>query len=78
VAKERFEVWQQRKKDLTEKRQTGGATAFDLSTVQLELLRAESDMVHRVIAWRIAQAKLKQAQGMLAAECGYGLPGDCR
>ena len=58
---------------LTQRRDADGVTAFDLSAAQLELLRAESDMLHRVIAWKIAEAKLKQAQGLLAAECGYGV-----
>jgi hypothetical protein len=71
VAKERWEVWQKRVAGLQERRQTDNVTAFDLSAAQLELLHAESDTVHRVIAWKIAQAKLKQAQGLLAAECGY-------
>jgi outer membrane protein TolC len=71
VAKERSAVWQERVAGLRERRQTDGVTAFDLSAAELELLRCESDAVHRVIAWKIAQAKLKQAQGLLAAECGY-------
>ncbi len=78
VAKERWDVWRQRVAELKEKRETDGVTAFDLSIAQLELLRAEGDVVHRVIAWKIAQAKLKQAQGLLAAECGYRLPDGCR
>jgi hypothetical protein len=78
VAKQRWEVWRQRLAELQEKRQTtNGVTAFDISAAQLELLRAESDLVHRVIAWKIAQAKLRQSQGLLAAECGYGLPTCC-
>jgi outer membrane protein TolC len=76
VAKERGQVWQQRMADLKDRRQTDGVTAFDLNAAQLELLRAEGDTLHRVIAWKIAQAKLKQAQGLLAAECGYSVP-DC-
>jgi outer membrane protein TolC len=72
VAKERWEVWRQRMDDLKQRRQSDGVTAFDLNAAQLELLRAESDTVHRVIAWKIAQAKLKQAQGLLAVECGLG------
>jgi outer membrane protein TolC len=78
VAKERLEVWKQRVADLTEKRQADGVTAFDISAAQLETIRAESDLVHRVLAWKIAQAKLKQAQGLLAPECGYCLPDCCR
>ena len=78
MAKQRWEVWQQRVAGLQEKREADGVTAFDLSAARLELLRAESDTVHRVLAWKIAQAKLKQAQGLLAAECGYRLPECCQ
>ncbi len=74
VSKERWELWRQRLAGLQQKRQTDGVTAFDLTAAQLELLRAESDVVHRVVAWRIAQVRLKRAQGLLAAECGSGLP----
>jgi outer membrane protein TolC len=78
VAKERLEIWRQRVADLEQKRETDGVTAFDVSAARLELLRADGDEVHRVIAWKVAQVKLKQAQGLLAAECGYGPPGCCR
>ena len=74
VAKERHNIWQQRYEQLKVKRESNGVTAFDLNAVQLERLRAESDLLHRVIAWKIVQAKLKQAQGLLAAECGYCAP----
>ena len=74
LAKQRWEQWKDRVADLQEKHASDGATAFDLTTAQLELLRAENDAVHRIIAWKIAQAKLAQAQGLLAAQCGYCLP----
>lgn len=78
VAKERWEVWRKRVADLKEKRETDNVTAFDINAAQIELLRAENDTLHRVVAWKIAQAKLKQAQGLLAAECGYHLPASCK
>lgn len=77
VAKERLEIQRRRLAALEEKRRSNGVTAFDISAVRMELFQAESGLVGRVIAWRIAQAKLKQAQGLLAVECGYGLPGRC-
>jgi outer membrane protein TolC len=78
VASQRQEVCRQHVASLDERRGAGGVTAFDLSTARIELLRAESDTLHRVAAWKIAQAKLKQAQGILAAECGYCLPTCCQ
>ena len=78
VAKERQELWAHRVAELQERHETDGVTAFDLSAARLEWLHAQSDTVRRVIAWKIAQVKLKQAQGLLAAECGYRLPESCR
>jgi hypothetical protein len=71
-----------RRRDLESLRQTGGASAFDVNTAEIELLRAESDLIARVIAWKVAVVKLKEAQGLLAEECGWvaGGPngtGDC-
>ena len=51
-----------------------GVTAFDLGAAELQLLEARSTLVHEVVAWRIAQVKLKQSQGLLSLECGYELP----
>ncbi len=48
----------------------------DLSAAGVELLHVGSDTLQRVISWKDSQVKLKQAQGLLAAECGYGLPDD--
>lgn len=78
VAKERCEAWRRRVDFLAGRRESDGVTAFDLHAGRLELLRAESDEIHRVIAWKIAQAKLRQSQGLLAAECGYTLPNTCQ
>lgn len=78
VAKERWEVWRQRMSYLQGRRESDGVTAFDLNAGQLELLRAESDTVHRVIAWKIAEVKLKEAQGLLAVECGYCVSKCCQ
>ena len=78
VAKQRQELWAQRVAAMEQKHEADGVTAFELSAARLELLRAEGDTVHRVIAWRIAQVKLKQAQGLLAAECGYHVPECCK
>jgi hypothetical protein len=60
-----------RLKDLESLRATGGATPFDVTTAEQELLRAESDLIARVIAWKIAVVKFKEAQGLLAEECGF-------
>ncbi len=48
-----------------------------ITAAQLEVLRAESDAFQAVVEWKIAMVKLKEAQGMLASECGYPLPAAC-
>jgi hypothetical protein len=49
-------------------------TSFDHGFAELKLLEARAELVHQVVAWRIAQVKLKEAQGVLPIECGYCLP----
>ena len=38
---------------------------------------AESDAIRAAAAWSIALVKLRQAQGLLPAECGFALPPAC-
>jgi len=78
LAKQTRDVCADQLKRLEMKRDADGVTPFDISKARLELIRAESEQVHKVIAWKIAQVELKEAQGLLAAECGYNLPrGGC-
>ena len=63
-------------------RAADGVTAFEVRKAKIELFSAESDLVSKAAAWRIAQVELKESQGLLAKECGYCLPacdgGPCR
>jgi hypothetical protein len=45
---------------------------------RLDGLAVEQDLLHDVIEWKIAQVKLKEAQGLLAIECGYDAAARCR
>ena len=38
---------------------------------RLGLAAMEQDLLHDVIEWKLAQVRLKKAQGLLAQECGY-------
>ncbi len=79
VAKETLGNRRQRVKSLQQKRgAAGGTTAFDISAARMQAIEAQRDLVHQVIAWRIAQVKLEETQGLLAFECGYELPTRCR
>ena len=53
-------------------RPEGGVTVLDVGAAELQLIQRQGDLVHQAAAWRIAQAKLKEAQGLLAVECGVG------
>jgi hypothetical protein len=78
LAKQKRGIWQSHLMGLREKHGTGQATAFDIHTAELQSLQAESEAVSALVAWKIAQIKLKQVQGLLAQECGYRLPERCR
>ena len=52
-------------------------SVLDISRAILQRLDAESDLIHRVVAWQLALVELHQAQGLLAHECGYPLPCSC-
>ena len=52
-------------------------TQFNLRKARLESLAVEQDLLHDVIEWKVAMVKLRQAQGLLATECGYNLDVNC-
>ena len=74
LAKQKRDTLQARLGLLKEKRSTGQVTASDVTQAQLDAIQAESELVHQVVAWKIAEVKLKRAQGLLAWECGYDPP----
>ena len=76
IAAETLASWQQRHSDLKALREVGSATPLEIQQAQLELTAAESVLLKQVIAVRLAQVKLKEAQGLLAAESGYDI-GTC-
>jgi hypothetical protein len=77
MAREVLDSRRQRLTWLQGRRGLGGVTAFDISKARLEEIAAQRELTHQLVAWRIAQVKLKGAQGLLAAECGYELPARC-
>jgi len=75
LAADKLDQWQKQLQRLRESREAKGTVSMlEISTAQLEVIRAESDALHAVIEWQIALVKLEEAQGILAAECGYPLP----
>jgi hypothetical protein len=76
IAKDACHQRRQRLEQLDEKRSAGSVTPLERAAAQLEMIRADRDLIHQVVEWRIAQVKLKEAQGSLAVECGCGVCGN--
>ena len=71
LAAEILASWQQRLEDLKALRDVGSATPLEIQQAQFEIAAAHSALLKQAIAVRVAEVKLKEAQGLLAAECGY-------
>ncbi|HWG41756.1 MAG TPA: hypothetical protein VN688_03150 [Gemmataceae bacterium] len=77
LAREASGRWQERIKDL-EKQQGQGMPVFaDLTTSYMESYKARGEVVKEFLGWKIAAVKVKQAQGILPAECGYTSGNSC-
>jgi outer membrane protein TolC len=74
LAKETVESERLRLETLEKKRTLGEATPSEVLEARMSVIDAEHELVRTVTVWHIARAKLKQSQGLLAAECG-GFPG---
>lgn len=73
LAAETRRTWQDRVSDLTALREVGSATPLEIQQARLELAASDSALLKHAVAWRLAEVKLKEAQGLLAAECGYDI-----
>lgn len=73
LATETLASWQRRLGDLQALREVGSATPLEINETQFEIAAAESALLKQVVAVRLAEVKLKEAQGLLAAECGYDI-----
>jgi hypothetical protein len=75
LAREASDRWEERIKDL-EKQQVQGMPVFaELTSAHMDWYKARGEVIKEYLGWKIAIVKLKQAQGILPAECGYG---DCK
>lgn len=69
------ERWREKNlRDIRGRQQQGLASFAEVASTMLEWHKARAEVVQEVMAWHIAGAKLRQAQGTLAAECSSG---DC-
>lgn len=71
LARKKIKLAGDKLNELKDKRKRGLASVLDTSAQRLVLLEAKGDLIQEVMAWHTARAKLKQAQGLLAIECGY-------
>ncbi|HTU91437.1 MAG TPA: hypothetical protein VMF69_15250, partial [Gemmataceae bacterium] len=63
--------WQERIRNLKKQQAEGLEGELGLASAYQEWHRARGGVVKEFIGWKIAAVKLKQAQGVLPAECGY-------
>ncbi|HTN77137.1 MAG TPA: hypothetical protein VL096_17880, partial [Pirellulaceae bacterium] len=71
MTKRRLEFARQHLK-ASEERQAAAANApLAVRKARLDTFAIEQDLLHDVIEWKLAIVKLKEAQGLLAVECGY-------
>jgi hypothetical protein len=71
LAQEALENRQRRLDELRRRREIATVTAFEVSAARLERIEAEGELMQRIIAWKIADVQLKEAQGLLARQCGF-------
>jgi outer membrane protein TolC len=74
LAEQTIGTWLERLKDVDRHIKEGTATPLDLSTSRLRLLEARSNLVKHATEARIAEIRLREAQGILATGCCGGPP----
>ncbi len=70
-ARQAADSWQDRIRDLEKQQSEGLKGPLSLASAYLEWYKARGEVVNEFLKWKIAIVKLKQAQGILPAECGY-------
>jgi hypothetical protein len=68
--------WRERLREAEDKAARGLTSFAEISAARLDWLKGQADLVQEAVAWHNAGVQLKQAQGLLAIECGYHPTGD--
>jgi hypothetical protein len=76
LARDRAEAARARVEDREARRKEGVATPLELTTAKIDWYKARSEYITEVMAWQVARARLRQAQGTLVLEC-LGPDGMC-
>jgi outer membrane protein TolC len=71
LAQSKIKLDQDKLSDVANKKKRGLASVLDVSAQRWVLDQSKGELIQEVMAWHTAQAKLRQAQGLLAADCGY-------
>jgi hypothetical protein len=75
LAAETLASWEDTIEELKDRNETDDEiTPFDITTAKLSKVQSQVNLMHQVAAYRMAEVQLRQAQGLLAVECGYTLP----
>ena len=69
LSRQKVQSWESGIRDLEDRNRQGLTSPTEVAMGKLDWLRARGDLVKEVMAWHIARAKLKQAQGLLPVEC---------
>lgn len=72
LARERVRIRRDKFDDLRAKEDKGLTAFAEITQAHLDWLKARDEAIKETASLKIAQAKLKQEQGLLAAECGCG------
>jgi len=71
LAREAVQQRRERLRELTAKRDVDDVAVFKLSQARGQLFEAESELIQQVAQLEIARVRLREAQGLLAKECGF-------
>jgi hypothetical protein len=74
LAREVVAHWQERINDLEKQEKQGMRVFAELTSARMDLYKARGDVAKEFLGWKIAAVKVKKAQGVLPAECGFS---DC-
>lgn len=77
LARRAASSWKERIDALKKQQAEGLEGELGLASAYQEWHKARGEVVNEFAGWKIAAAKLKQAQGILPAECGYSEGASC-
>jgi outer membrane protein TolC len=71
LSRRRLEIANEHLRASEEQQKLTAGAPLNVHKARLDVMAVEHDLLHDVIEWKLAQVKLKEAQGLLAVECGY-------